>query len=313
MALRSASLRSIIVSAAVATIAMACKVERHDPRLVADTSRAANEVDAATLPTPSLVRRVAFRVPLEAEIADTVMLRSVRRGRALLRNTRDSLRSYVGNRLNCVSCHAQDGTQQNAMPWVGVYARFPQYRARNGYVQIIEDRVNDCFKRSMNGRPLVPESREMRDIVNYFAFLSLGYPQGAEVVGQGIPPVSPVPGSEARGRAIFASKCAVCHGGNGQGTQAAPPVWGPQSYNIGAGMARVRTAAAFVKELMPQNAPRTLSAQEAYDVATFINRRPRPDFKTKERDWPRGDPPPDVAYPTTAGRARRAGGASDPK
>ena len=307
MPLTTASLRSItlLAAVAVASIATACKVERYEPRFPADTSRAANEADAATLPTPTLVRRVAFRVPLESEIADTVMLRSVRRGRALLRNTRDSLRTYVGNRLNCVSCHAQDGTQQNAMPWVGVYARFPQYRARSGYVQIIEDRVNDCFKRSMNGRALVPESREMRDIVNYFAFLSLGYPQGAEVVGQGLPPVAPVPGNEARGRAIYASKCAVCHGANGQGTQVAPPVWGPQSFNVGAGMSRVRTAAAFIKEVMPQNAPRTLSGQEAYDVATFITKKPRPDFKTKERDWPRGDPPPDVAYPTTAKRAKQ--------
>ncbi|MGH7694298.1 MAG: c-type cytochrome [Gemmatimonadaceae bacterium] len=289
-------------------IATACKVERHDPRLVADTSRAANEVDAATLPTPSLVRRVAFRVALESEITDTVMLRSVRRGRALLRNTRDSMRTHVGNKLNCTSCHFLDGTQPNAMPWVGVYARFPQYRSRSGYVQIIEDRVNDCFKRSMNGKPLAPESRDMRDIVNYFAFHSLGYPQGAEVVGQGLPQVTPLRGNEARGRVVFAARCSRCHGANGQGTDQAPPAWGPQSYTIGAGMARIRTAAAFIKELMPRDSARTVSAQEAYDVATFINRRPRPDFKTKERDWPRGDPPPDVAYPTTAARAKRGGG-----
>jgi thiosulfate dehydrogenase len=295
----------LVVPSLFIAFAAACKVEAHDPRLGADTSRAATEADAATLPTPTLVRRVAFRVPLESEISDSVMLRSVRRGRALLRNTRDSLRSHVGNRLNCTSCHAQDGTQPNAMPWVGVYARFPQYRSRAGYVQIIEDRVNDCFKRSMNGRPLAAESRDMRDMVNYFAFLSLGYPVGAEVVGQGIPAVPPHQGDEGRGRTLYASKCAVCHGPNGQGTAAAPPVWGPQSYNIGAGMARVRTAAAFIKELMPQSAPRTLTDQEAYDLATFINNRPRPDFKTKERDWPRGDPPPDVAYPTTATRARR--------
>jgi thiosulfate dehydrogenase len=191
------------------------------------------------------------------------------------------------------------------MPWVGVYARFPQYRSRSGYVQIIEDRINDCFKRSMNGRPLATESRDMRDMVNYFAFLSLGYPVGAEVVGQGIPAVPQVPGDEARGRAIYTAKCAVCHGGNGQGSEIAPPVWGPQSFNIGAGMSRVRTAAAFIKEMMPQNAPRTLTAQEAYDVATFITKRPRPDFPTKERDWPRGDPPPDVAYPTNAARAKQ--------
>ncbi len=293
-----------LVSGVLLAVTVACSVERYEPRLGGDTSRAASEADAATLPTPTLVRRVAFRVPQESEISDSTMLVSVRRGRALLRNTRDSLRSHVGNRLNCTSCHAADGTQANAMPWVGVYSRFPQYRARIGYVQIIEDRVNDCFKRSMNGRGLAPESRNMRDMVNYFAFLSLGFPVGAEMVGQGLPPVPPVEGSEARGRTIYAGKCAVCHGVNGQGTAAAPPVWGSQSYNIGAGMARIRTAAAFIKEVMPQNAPRTLSGQEAYDVATFINKKPRPDFRTKERDWPRGDPPPDVAYPTT-GRARR--------
>lgn len=293
-----------LVVAVPFVIAAACTVERYEPRFAADTSSAASEVDAATLPVPQMVRRVAFRVPQESEITDSTMLVSVRRGRALLRNTRDSLRSHVGNRLNCTSCHAADGTQANAMPWVGVYARFPQYRARSGYVQIIEDRVNDCFKRSMNGRPLATESRDMRDMVNYFAFLSLGFPVGAEVVGQGLPPVPPVEGDERRGQAIYAGKCAVCHGVNGQGTAAAPPVWGPQSYNVGAGMSRIRTAAAFIKEVMPQNAPRTLSGQEAYDVATFINKKPRPDFKTKERDWPRGDPPPDVAYPTTA-KARR--------
>lgn len=295
---------TFLVVAVPFVITAACTVERYEPRFAGDTSSAASEVDAATLPVPLMVRRVAFRVPQESEITDSTMLVSVRRGRALLRNTRDSLRSHVGNRLNCTSCHAADGTQANAMPWVGVYARFPQYRSRSGYVQIIEDRVNDCFKRSMNGRALAPESRDMRDIVNYFAFLSLGFPVGAEVVGQGIPPVPPVEGDERRGQAIYAGKCAVCHGVNGQGTAAAPPVWGPQSYNVGAGMSRIRTAAAFIKEVMPQNAPRTLSGQEAYDVATFINKKPRPDFKTKERDWPRGDPPPDVAYPTTA-KARR--------
>ncbi|MEW5914928.1 MAG: c-type cytochrome [Gemmatimonadota bacterium] len=293
---------------ALVACSAACTVEGYEPRLGADTSRAATEADAATLPTPALVRRVAFRVPLESEIADSVMLRSVRRGRALLRKTRDSLPRFVGNKLTCTNCHMADGTQPNAMPWVGVYARFPQYRSRSGYVQVIEDRINDCFRRSMNGRPPAPDSRDMRDMVNYFAFLSLGYPVGAEVVGQGIPAVPPVPGSETRGRAVYSAKCAVCHGGSGQGSDVAPPVWGPQSYNIGAGMARVRTAAAYIKELMPQNAPRTLSAQEAYDVATFINRRPRPDYKTKERDWPRGDAPPDVAYRTNAARTKAGAG-----
>ncbi len=261
----------------------------------------------AVLPTPSLVKKVAFRVPDEREVADSNVLASVRRGRALLRNTRDSLPDFVGNKLQCVSCHAADGTQKNAMPLVGVYARFPQYRGRFGGTQIIDDRINDCFKRSMNGKALDPQSRDMRDMVAYMAFLSLGYPVGAEVDGQGFPRVDPLPGDTVRGAALFATKCIACHGTNGEGSEVAPPVWGPHSYNIGAGMARVRTAAGFIKELMPQIAPRTLTAQEAFDLATYINTRPRPDFAGKEQDWPYGDPPPDVAYPTDAAARKKAG------
>ena len=243
---------------------------------------------------------VAHRVPVDSEVTDPDVLASVRRGRALLRNTRDSLPRNVGNRLQCVSCHAMDGTQKNTMSLVGVYARFPQYRARSGRIDLIEDRVNDCFERSMNGRALSHNSSEMRDLVNYMAFLSRGVPAGSRVDGQGLPALEPLKGDTAAGRAQFATTCAPCHGANGEGTPAAPPVWGPQSYNIGAGMSRVNTAAAFIRAAMPQTAPGSLTPRQAYDLAAYINAQPRPDFAGKERDWPRGDPPPDVAYPTRA-------------
>ncbi len=259
-----------------------------------------------TLPTPLAVRKVAFRVPDESEVLDTVVLRSVRRGKALLNHTRDSLPTHVGNALVCTNCHQQSGTLKNGMGWVGVYARFPQYRSRAGATQLIEDRVNDCFKRSLNGKALVPESRDMRDIVAYLAFLSTGYPVGAETEGQGLPKLEPLKGDTVRGGAVFAARCVRCHGAQGQGNTIAPPLWGNRSYNIGAGMARVRTAASFVKHWMPQDSAGVLSAQEAFDVATFINAKPRPDLKGKEADWPHGDPPPDVAYPTRAAQ-RKAG------
>lgn len=254
--------------------------------------------DSSTVPVP--LARVAFRIPDESEIRDSVVLVSVRRGKALMASTRDSLPQHVGNRLQCVSCHPDNGTRQNVMPWVGVYARFPQYRARVGGIQVIEDRINDCFKRSMNGSPLVPESRDMRDIIAYMAFLSSGYPVFAQVEGQSFPRVTPVPGDTTRGAATFAAKCSVCHGVDGAGTDVFPALWGNGSYNIGAGMARVQTAAAFIKVAMPQTAPGTLTDQEAYDLATYINTRPRPDFAGKELDWPKGDPPPDVAYPVNS-------------
>jgi thiosulfate dehydrogenase len=194
-----------------------------------------------------------------------------------------------------------DGLKPNEMPYVGVYARFPQYRTRSATVEIIEDRINDCFERSMNGRALPRDSRAMRDIVAYFAFLSYGVPVGSRVEGQGIPRIEPpLAGDSARGQQVFTTRCAICHGPDGLGTNAAPPLWGPDSYNIGAGMARVRTAAAFIKQAMPFDRPGTLTPQEAFDVARYINSHPRPDYAQKAEDWPNGDPPPDVAYPTKA-------------
>lgn len=256
--------------------------------------------DADSLAVPNAVSRVAFRVPDESEIRDSTLLASVRRGKALLAFTRDSLPDHVGNRLQCVNCHPDNGTRPNVMPWVGVYARFPQYRSRVGGIQVLEDRINDCFKRSMNGKPLVPESRDMRDITAYMAFLSSGYPVFAQVEGQSFPRVAPLAGDTTRGAETFTAKCAVCHGATGAGTDVFPALWGNGSYNIGAGMARIETAAAFIKVAMPQTAPGTLTDQEAYDLATYINTRPRPDFKGKELDWPKGDPPPDVAYPVNS-------------
>lgn len=229
---------------------------------------------------------------------------SIRRGRAILAATRDSLPQHVGNKLRCTSCHFDNGTRANVMPWMGVYGQFPQYRARTGGIQVIQDRINDCFERSMNGTALPQESSAMRDIIAYMAFLSLGIPAGAEVPGQGLPAVNPLQGDTARGAAIYATTCVRCHGANGEGG-AAPPVWGSGSYNIGAGMSRVRTAAAFVRVAMPYDKPGMLTDQQAFDVATYINTRPRPDFPGKELDWPKGDPPPDVAYETRAAAQKR--------
>lgn len=270
-------------------------------------------------PVSSRATTVAFRVPSESAIADPNVLASVRRGRALLRDTRDSLPAQVGNALRCVSCHSDDGTRANTLPWVGVYARYPQYRARSGGLEQLTYRINDCFLRSMNGRALDPASREMTDIVTYLAFLSTGVPMGARVEGQGLRDMKPLPGDTARGAQLYVSACARCHGADGQGMTAliptpggpkmtaVPPLWGPRSYNIGAGMARVRTAAAFIHSAMPYDRPGTLADQEAFDLAAFVDSRPRPDYPGKERDWPHGDPPPDVAYPTTAASRRAQG------
>jgi thiosulfate dehydrogenase len=249
---------------------------------------------------------VPLRAPPDSGIPATPLGASIRRGHALLAATRDSLPHYVGNRLRCMSCHLDDGRRAYASPLVGVYARYPQYSARSAATSSIEDRINDCFLRSMNGRPLPRESRAMHDITAYLAWLSRGVPVGAQVEGQGLARLKPLRPDTARGAALFASTCARCHGADGQGTPIAPPLWGPQSFNIGAGMARLRTAAAFIRHNMPFDRPGSLTDQQAFDIASYVVSRPRPDLPGKESDWPNGGAPPDVAYPTRGARAHNS-------
>jgi len=257
----------------------------------------------------STAAQPAFRVPADSEIPSGPLGASIRRGRALLAATRDSLPEYVGDDLRCLSCHLDAGTRPGASPWVGVYSRFPQYRSRGARVITIEERVNGCFQRSMNGKALPADGPDMTDIVAYLAFLSRGVAPPGDVPGQGFRKVGPLPGDTARGHLVFVAQCVRCHGANGEGlpnpdpsaTPAHyPPLWGPRSFNIGAGMARLRTAASFIRYNMPFDRPGTLTDQEAYDVAAYVVSRPRPDFPGKENDWPRGDAPPDAAYPTKA-------------
>jgi thiosulfate dehydrogenase len=249
--------------------------------------------------------------PADSSLRDDPMSRSIRRGLALLTATRDSLPSNVGNQLRCVSCHLDNGRRAFAMPWVGVHGRFPQYRSRAGHVSRLEERINECFERSLNGRALATDGDDMRDIVSYMSWLSRGSVAGKRVRGTGIDSLAPLAGDTMRGQMVFVQSCVRCHGVDGQGMlaskmlNAGPPLWGPQSFTMGAGMARVRVMAAFVHRHMPFDQPGTLKAQDAFDVSAYVTSRPRPDLRGKERDWPNGDAPVDAAYPTDAGRARK--------
>jgi thiosulfate dehydrogenase len=227
---------------------------------------------------------------------------SSRRGLALLEHTPDSLPVYVGGKLRCTSCHLEKGLRPNAAPLIGAYTRYPRYVERAGAVVPIEDRVNYCFTRSLAGRALPARSREMVDIVASLAFLSRGVSPGDTVAGEGMPKMPPLTGDSARGRELFASTCARCHGPDGAGIAAIPALWGPRSYSIGASMARVERAASFVRHNMPLDRPGTLTDQQAYDVAVYVNAYPRPDLPGKGLDWPNGDAPADVPY-TTKGHA----------
>lgn len=258
---------------------------------------------SAALATDASKAAAPFNPPADESIPAGPMGEAIRYGHQVTTQTQIYAKQYVGNGLNCTSCHLNAGRTPHAAPWVGIWGVFPEYRSRNAAVNSLQDRVNDCFQRSMNGKPLPLDSKEMRGILAYMWWLSSNVPTGVDVEGRGFKRIkaerAPDP---AKGKEIYAAKCSVCHGPDGQGMYGPngeyqfPALWGPKSFNIGAGMARLNTAAAFVKANMPLGQGGSLSDQDAYDVAAFFTRQPRPDYADKAKDWPKGDKPKDARY-----------------
>jgi thiosulfate dehydrogenase len=243
------------------------------------------------------VAAIEFAPPSPDTIPGSQLGEQIRLGYDIVVNTQQYARHYVGNRLNCTNCHLDGGLNPNAASFVGLAAVYPEYRTRNARVNTLADRVNECFERSLNGRALPPDSSKLQAVVAYITWLSRGVPSGATLPWRDLQRIeSRRTLDPANGKQVFASKCAFCHGSDGLGTMAAPPVWGPQSYTIAAGMARVTIAAAFIKSNMPRSWGWSLSDEDAYDVAAYINAQPRPDFPGKANDWPKGGRPADSPY-----------------
>jgi len=253
------------------------------------------------------VRPAAFsadewRPPADSEIPNDSLGASIRRGLALVLHTTDSLPRYAPGKITCSNCHLAAGRNEAAVPLAGSHARFPKYMDRTGAVIALADRVNYCFTRSLAGSRLPTDSREMEDILAYLAFLSRGVPVGARTHGaDGLPRMPSLVGDGRRGGEVFRTTCAACHGADGQGGPGIPALWGPRSYSVGASMARQERAASFIWHNMPYGRPKTLTQQQAFDVAAFVNSHPRPDSPGKERDWPLGGVPADVPYDTRSG------------
>ncbi len=252
-----------------------------------------------------------YRVPADTEIAEEPNADLILYGKRLHNETARLLPANVGASVNCSSCHLGQGKVSKGAHYFNAIAKYPQLMPRAGKEVDIEGRVNGCFQRSMNGKPLDRDSREMKAMVAYMAWLGQGMTPKQTVATPSEGPIdqSLVPNPD-KGKAIYAAQCASCHGEQGQGTRDQfgdiifPPLWGDESFNIGAGLARTYKAASFVYYNMPmgvnRNAPlgqgSVLTQQEAVDVAEYFTHMPRPDFAGKVNDWPNGKKPKDARY-----------------
>jgi thiosulfate dehydrogenase len=152
-----------------------------------------------------------------AEIPNDEFSDAIRLGEKIVTKTKLHAGRYVGNDLSCTNCHLQGGKKDGAAPWVGVWGVFPEYRSRSGRVNSLEDRVNDCFERSMNGHRLPADSTEMIAVLSYMRWLSSGVSTGDSIPGRGFKKIKPpqTPDS-AVGKQLYLSKCSSCHGDQGQ-------------------------------------------------------------------------------------------------
>lgn len=205
----------------------------------------------------------------------------------------------AGNNLSCQSCHLDAGRKSGSASFVGVANRFPQFRGRENKIGSLIERVNGCMERSMDGEVLPEGSLEMQAIIAYMEWLSEDVPTERESEFKGFAKVE-LPNEAAdpvRGKAIYTKHCQTCHMEDGQGQRPSatekhvyPPLWGTDTYNHGAGMHRVITAAQFIKGNMPflqatLEKP-VLTDEEAYHVAAYINSFGRPQKSNPETDFP---------------------------
>jgi thiosulfate dehydrogenase len=161
----------------------------------------------------------------------------------------------------------------------------------------------------MHGRALSLDSREMKAFSAYIRWLSEGIPDGAKLLGAGTLQIKePARAADPdRGAEVYAQVCAACHGADGLGQRAQnglgyqfPPLWGSDSYNSGAGMSRLLTAAAYALHNMPLgikfDVP-VLTDEQAYDVAGYIVSHERPKKENLDEDFPvRLQKPIDTPY-----------------
>lgn len=226
---------------------------------------------------------------------------------------KDKSKVMIGNNMACKNCHLGSGTKAFAAPYIGLTKVFPTYIGRENKIESLEERINGCFERSMNGKALDDSSREMKAIVAYITYLSSDVDKKGRINGQGFVKLK-VPARAAdleNGRIVFTNNCVVCHGANGEGKRKGvpgdgegylyPPLWGQDSYNDGAGMSRLLTAAKFIKANMPFGVSHDkplLTDEKAYDVAAYINSFKRPVKAHKEKDYPNlSKKPQDCPYP----------------
>jgi thiosulfate dehydrogenase len=255
------------------------------------------------------------RNPLTAPSLDkSTLANQIRWGFRIFTNTPHEAPQFAPGKMSCNNCHLNGGQRERSLPLIAVAGMFPEYNRRAGRLISLNDRIVDCFLRSENAtgsnqaeRPL-PASKEVLAVQAYITWLAQGYEVGKNPGWRGQNTIEashlvPVERLDiGKGEALFHEHCTNCHGEDGQGVAIGDkkpgPLWGPDSWNDGAGAARVYTLAGIIRYSMPYLDPGRLTDEQAQEVAAFINSKPRPSYPFKDQDYRTEKVPVDSVYYT---------------
>ncbi len=270
----------------------------------------------------------AWQVPhdptAETQNLDPQQAKMILLGFRLFMNTAKAGSRFSGGMMSCNNCHPNGGQREKALPLVGVDLAFPEYNKRSGRIFALEERIIGCLLRSVNatgtkeravltrhendldGATLTPETEEVQALAAYIRWLSVGHKIPREIPwrGHNTLPASaliPIGKIDVRlGEQLYIENCSSCHGTDGQGVLVGDkrpgPLWGPNSWNDGAGAARTYTLAGMIRNWMPYLYPGKLTDEEAQHIAAYITSKPRPSFPFKDKDYLKEKIPVDAVY-----------------
>jgi thiosulfate dehydrogenase len=251
---------------------------------------------------------------IDPSLDKSTLSNQIRWGFRIFTNTPQEAPQFSPSKMSCNNCHLNGGQRERSLPLVGVAGMFPEYNRRSGRLYSLNDRIVDCFLRSENAtgsnqaeRP-VPTSKEVLAVQAYITWLARGFEVGKNPAWRGQNTIEtsrliPIERLDiGKGEALFQEHCTNCHGEDGQGVaigdKKAGPLWGPDSWNDGAGAARVYTLAGIIRYSMPYLAPARLTDEEAQEIAAFIDSKPRPSYPFKDQDYRTEKRPVDSVYYT---------------
>lgn len=215
---------------------------------------------------------------------------SVMRGFNLFMYTPYYAPGFSGNQLSCTNCHFCGGDtiggKNGGISLVGVVWEYPRFSKRDGKDISLQQRLKNCFERSMNGHAPAFDSEIMLDIIQYLTWISKEVESIKDIPWLGLPTLTsqhtpdPVQGAKE-----YEKNCQACHKKNGDGGgelglvegKTIPPLWGPNSFNTGAGMHTIKMLAPFIYLNMPYQQA-SLTEEQALDIAAYIQTQPRPSF-----------------------------------